>query len=959
MQRAVVLALALLAVFIIAQFNWVNYLDVVMARSTCIYDKYVVIPSGESFASWLQKILATRHIYKPPYYVMFIDKYTGKVIKTFNITDNFPVYTLDLHYNCIVAGDYLYAAGYRLYIFDRNLSLVKSVDPGFYVTAIASDGNYIYLAGIRERGDLIGVWHIEKRDLNLTLIKSVDIYSSGWIFLYNIPYDLAINPVSGQIWVVGYYKLLDNDVVVYHAYVVLLDKDLNVVKTIDYKISKEYDIPSSVCFDSAGNAYVANLIRGGVAKFDSRGNLVGKVILDNNKTFSRAVCTYDKVLLIGYEESKDGIASSYIYMLDRDLRLLTTFAFPKPSENSSLIIDIGKTASDGSAIYVAGWLTINKTNKVVLYSIPVVWSVKVVDTGGAPLSGFVVKAVGGEIGEATITNISGVAVFRGVVPSAFEVYSPRGLLVASVEAKPGATAVVNLADQFAVANSVEAGGYVIVRGARFLDGSSADLMYPVEFTSGVAKARGALPLSYPYPVEVYVTRISLGGHEIVLRGGPLLIFKGNSTALAKGLDLAELGLAGVVKAAAVDSAGAVRGDWALEVLYNGTVVARGNGTLTAALPRTSLVGLPYTLRVVTTAKAPDGRPYAVERALAVENATVSIAVKVNTTRVVVAVVDGFGRPRGWPVEVVGVARGNGSLAVELVEGGRYTARASALGFTNATEFTAVGRELAIAVKIPTAVVKARAVDGFGQPRSWPVEVAGAAGNGSVVAEVLAGRYVVKAYAFGREFVREVEVSPGREVEVEVKVPTARITARVVDGFGQPRDWPIEVVGVASGSGAVGPVEVLAGNYTVRATAFGREFVQQAVVGVGQVAEVAVRVPTARLSVAVVDDEGKPLDRYVAGVELAGPLSLSFDKPPRDVEVLAGQYVVKATALGKSAAVNVTVAPGEAKEVKVVVPGTAGIDVGDTRITYGTLAVIAVVIAAAAGATAYLAKRRKK
>jgi len=158
---------------------------------------------------------------------------------------------------------------------------------------------------------------------------------------------------------------------------------------------------------------------------------------------------------------------------------------------------------------------------------------------------------------------------------------------------------------------------------------------------------------------------------------------------------------------------------------------------------------------------------------------------------------------------------------------------------------------------------------------------------------------------------------------------------------------------------VGPVEVLAGNYTVRATAFGREFVQQAVVGVGQLAEVAVRVPTARLSVAVVDDGGQPLDRYVAEVELTEPLSLSFDKPLRDVEVLAGEYLVMAVALGKSAAVNVTVAPGEAKEVKVVVPGTAGIDVGSTRITYGTLTIVAVVIAAAVGVAAYLAKRRKK
>jgi len=203
------------------------------------------------------------------------------------------------------------------------------------------------------------------------------------------------------------------------------------------------------------------------------------------------------------------------------------------------------------------------------------------------------------------------------------------------------------------------------------------------------------------------------------------------------------------------------------------------------------------------------------------------------------------------------------------------------------------------------------------------------------------------------------VARGPEMSVSVKIPTARLTARAVDGFGQPRDWPVEIVGVARGSGAVGPVEVLAGNYTVRATVFGRESVQQVVVGVGQVAEVVVRVPTARLSVAVVDDEGKPLDRYVAGVELAGPLSLSFDKPPRDVEVLAGQYVMKATALGKSAVVNVTVAPGETKEVKVVVPGTAGIDVGGTRITYSMLYTILGVVVAVAVVGFVVAKLRSR
>jgi len=52
-------------------------------------------------------------------------------------------------------------------------------------------------------------------------------------------------------------------------------------------------------------------------------------------------------------------------------------------------------------------------------------------------------------------------------------------------------------------------------------------------------------------------------------------------------------------------------------------------------------------------------------------------------------VDGFGAARDdWSVAVENVAIGMGQIAVELVEGRWYVARAVGLGFANTTTFTA-------------------------------------------------------------------------------------------------------------------------------------------------------------------------------------------------------------------------------------------------------------------------------
>jgi len=105
---------------------------------------------------------------------------------------------------------------------------------------------------------------------------------------------------------------------------------------------------------------------------------------------------------------------------------------------------------------------------------------------------------------------------------------------------------------------------------------------------------------------------------------------------------------------------------------------------------------------------------------------------------------------------------------------------------------------------------------------------------------------------------------------------------------------------------------------VKAFAFGRDFTQTVTLRTGEAQTVAVQVPTARLSVDVVDDAGAPVGQ-VESVEVKGPTSFTSTTPPRDVEVLAGQYTVRVRAFGREATAAVSLSPGEVKTVRVIVP----------------------------------------
>lgn len=550
-------------------------------------------------------------------------------------------------------------------------------------------------------------------------------------------------------------------------------------------------------------------------------------------------------------------------------------------------------------------------DKIRTYVYPLTVTVK--DDVGRPLTNMYVKVVdtstvGQLVNAANKTGADGGAqvvdlriskystgVLSQIPPTSYYyfVYDQSGALVAAgrFEIQRGASvpstgwnvvATVRYATEIPVKNSATR-GYLLIKGVEFLNGTKKDIKIPFTISGGVMVLGGKVPVSVEYPVEIYVTHVTLGGQEVPVKGGQFLVFSGKTTDLLAGLDFAELGLTGVVTIQAVDASGAPRSDWTVQVLYGNLTAAQGAGQVQVVLPRTDVLDQPYVVRVITNAIAPNGKALVKEQTLELKQKALSLQIPVSTVKVVVQVIDGFGNVRSdWPVVVENVATGMGQVATELVDGQQYVARATGLGYTNTTTFVAKGPQMVVRIKIPTAKIVAQVVDGFGNVRS---------------------------------------------------------------------DWTVQVVGVTSGQGSIGPVEVLAGTYTVKTSVFGKEFSQTVNVQPGQTVTAAVQVPTAKLSVTAVDDDKKPLDRYVSSVELTGPLSLMFSTPPKDVEVLAGTYSIKVQALGKEASAQITLNPGEVKNIQVVVPGTAGLDIGGTRIPlptlvlYGLLLLVVVVILA--------------
>jgi len=268
--------------------------------------------------------------------VAFLEKDSGNVVKSRQIE-----YFVN---SCAVVGDSLYVAGNKVFVFNDLDSVVVR---DLYLSLIASDGNYLY-----------GAWSsFSWGDYNIEVVKLMPDFVKvryGRVTLGEIVslYDIGINPVSGDVWIVGSYGI-DKA----RPLVVILDNDLRLKKVFEFPVGDVGGV-FSVCFGVGGFAYMG--WSGGVAKFDVAGEPVAE---RRDVEIKKLACVGDYVY--GFGDSSGG---HMLYIFDVDLNLVDGVYLGTPNG----VFGVGRPAFDGVYVYVAGYDKVDKTERWVVYAIEVV-----------------------------------------------------------------------------------------------------------------------------------------------------------------------------------------------------------------------------------------------------------------------------------------------------------------------------------------------------------------------------------------------------------------------------------------------------------------------------------------------------------------------------------------------------------------------------------------------------------
>lgn len=169
--------------------KWVQYIggsDNTAPDGACVFGNYVVVVGSEGTREFLA----------------LLDRDTGRVVKTWKGDD------ISFLYACLSLSSNLYVIGLgNICIFDNLLHVVKRLPTKRSSTrclsfSIASDGEHLYLGCISESD----FWAVEKWTLDLTYIGRRVFNTAQWRGPGFIK-KLAVNPVTGDIWAVGYYNI--------------------------------------------------------------------------------------------------------------------------------------------------------------------------------------------------------------------------------------------------------------------------------------------------------------------------------------------------------------------------------------------------------------------------------------------------------------------------------------------------------------------------------------------------------------------------------------------------------------------------------------------------------------------------------------------------------------------------------------------------------------------------------
>jgi len=320
--------------------NWVKYLKFSEGSdepcTTCLFGDYVAV------------LGAVGLFHEGRASVVLLDRNTGEIVKMWR--SEASVLSNPLH-DCLSVGNMLYVVGSIdeagvVYIFDEDLHVLKKIKGSSHTlfSSIACDGKYLYVGGMFSEGRVTS-WYIEKRTLDLELIKSKKLCGRDWFF--SSISKIAVNPFSGEVWTVGSYDTEGGEE---YSFIVIFNKELNDVNKIEYPKGHEYYLghPCGICFDDAGNAYVAGWE--GVIKL----GIYGNILAVNKKVNVSSIVRVGNFMYAFGDIMVDSYQRHILYILDSKLEVVERNVLSKSVEATS-IFPCGRPSYDGQSIYIAGY----------------------------------------------------------------------------------------------------------------------------------------------------------------------------------------------------------------------------------------------------------------------------------------------------------------------------------------------------------------------------------------------------------------------------------------------------------------------------------------------------------------------------------------------------------------------------------------------------------------------------
>jgi hypothetical protein len=231
--------------------------------------------------------------------------------------------------DCVIAGGRLYVVGsnFSVLVFDLNLNALKSEggEVNGQANSITFYNGYLYIAGHERTGKYSRwgsefiLWRVEKRSAENLELAGVRLIPERLEYIIEmVPRDIAINPVTKHLWIVGYVHSVEWQLIppvlreFYDCRVEILDLNLNPVKEDNYPSM----VPcwgvdaTAIAFDEEGYAYIIGSRSNAINKY----NVHGERVAYEKKFFARRILyTNGYLYVITFEDYEPALR-----VLDRE-----------------------------------------------------------------------------------------------------------------------------------------------------------------------------------------------------------------------------------------------------------------------------------------------------------------------------------------------------------------------------------------------------------------------------------------------------------------------------------------------------------------------------------------------------------------------------------------------------------------------------------------------------------------